>query len=179
MSTQASLGAGVIQTAMRLSACIGLSVSTAVYGYASSTPQGKKDVTFPFDRAYLCSILFAVTGLLFVPFMRIGMQGRKTLPPLSKEKGELLGKEQYCTGDEPTLGSKIVGSFDSSATYKTVKSYFPRWSWEDEREWKNERYRDGNVVYEVCINCLAERRLVLDAAQSNINLFALDSPGSL
>jgi hypothetical protein len=178
MPTQSSLGAGVLQTAMRLSICIGLSISTAVYGSASSTPQGKKNTTFPFEHAYLCSIVFAVVGLLCVPFMRIGMQGGKTPPPLSKESGELVVQKGYHKGSEHTLDSKTdMTSFNSGATHDSIESYFPRWSWEGEREWDAEKYRDGNVVYEVCIKCLAEQRVLLDAAHSNVNAFMEDGPG--
>ena len=171
MPNQSSLGAGVIQTAMRISLCIGLAISTAVYGFSLSTPESKKDIMFPFERAYLCSILFAVVGLLCVPFMRIGMQGGKIPPPFNEESGESVEQERCRTGGEYALGSKTEMSLDSGATRDCEASYFPRWSWESEREWKAERYRDDNVVYEVCIKCLAERRVVLDVTHSNLSGF--------
>lgn len=152
MPNQYSLGAGVIQITMRISLCIGLAISTAVFGFSSSTPESKKDITFPLERAYLCSILFAVVGLLCVPFMRIGMQGGKTLPPFNKESGELVEQERYRTGSEYALGNKTETSLDSGATRDSEESYFSRWSWESEREWKAERYRDDNVVYDVALN---------------------------
>ena len=168
MPNQSSLGAGVIQTAMRISLCIGLAISTAVYGFSSSTPESKKDITFPFERAYLCSISFAVVGLVCVPFMRIGIQGGRTPPLFNKEGGELVEQD---TGGEYALGSKTETRLDSGTTRDSEESYFPRWSWEGDREWKAERYRDDNVVYEVCIKCLAERRVVLDVTHSNLSGF--------
>jgi hypothetical protein len=104
--------------------------------------------------------------------MRIGMQGGKTSPPPSKESGESVEEKEYHKGSEHTLDSKTgTTSFDSFATAASEESYFPRWSWEGEREWDAEKYRDGNVVYEVCIKCLSERRVLLDAAHSNVEQF--------
>jgi hypothetical protein len=111
------------------------------------------------------------------------MQGVKVPLPIEKESGE-LEQERYRTGGEyadrtggeHALGSKTNTSLDSGATYDSEKTYLPRWSWEGERELKAERYRDRNVVYEVCIKCLAERRMVLDAALSNVYGLVQDGP---
>lgn len=81
MPTQSSLAAGVLQTAMRLSISVGLGITAAVYGSVAQTPEGKADVDLPFERAYLCSIMFAVAGLLFIPFMTIGRQGKRSPSP--------------------------------------------------------------------------------------------------
>jgi hypothetical protein len=183
MPTQSSLAAGVLQTAMRLSVSLGLSITAAVYGSSLSTPQARTDITFAFDRAYLCSILFAIIGLLFVPFMRIGKQGGR--PEVEKEKsiyndgvledeppragGEYRDSESQTPDDDPALswsGSKMsLSTQGTRATCGSERSFFPRWSWEGEREWRDQRYQDfggdGHVVYEVCIKCLEERRVVL------------------
>lgn len=180
MPTQSSLGAGVLQTAMRLSISLGLAITAAVYGNAVRTPKGISDVNFPYERANLCSIIFAAIGILFIPFMRIGRQGSKAE---SNDVGEMIEEERPRTGGEYSdrssrdagdqhlhsysehelgleFGSSIV-TVDTCATTGSQDSFFPRWSWESDRDWKDRRYREPNVLYEVCIKCLAERRVVL------------------
>jgi len=185
MPTQASLGAGVLQTGMRLSVSLGLSITAAVYGSSVSTSQAQKDITFAFDRAYLCSIMFALIGLLFVPFLQIGKQGGTVeteeapsgtgQPPqdpemaerqLSRSGGEYKDSESQTPDDDLQISwSNTNTSFTTAGTWGSERSYFPRWSWEEERNWREQRYRDfsgeGNVIYEVCIKCLEERRVVL------------------
>jgi hypothetical protein len=67
-------------------------------------------------------------------------------------------------GRRRTLGYRpSETSLWSAATLGSVNSFFPRWSWETEKDksWPD-RYREKeNVVYEVCIKCLEERRVVL------------------
>src|SRR6266536_4325892 len=180
MPKQSSLAAGVLQTAMRLSVSLGLSVTAAVYGSVSQTPQGREDTTLPFERAYFCSILFAVIGLLFIPFMRIGKQGGKTppnsfrsessiedqRPRTSNEYRDRESDEEEKIESQRGLGSKAsMSSMWSGATAGSEASYFPRWSWEGDREWgidsRKERYAGAKVVYEVCVKCLQERRVTL------------------
>jgi len=76
MSSQASLGAGILQTAMRLSISLGLAISTAVFGVVQNnqpadTMLTDPRTTLPYHRALLCASLFAAVGLIFIPFMRI------------------------------------------------------------------------------------------------------------
>jgi hypothetical protein len=174
MPTQSSLAAGVLQTSMRISISVGLGITAAVYGSVTQTPEGRANVNLPFERAYLCSIMFAVTGLLFVPFMKIGRQGRRSPPP-SITGTTMVEEERPRTGgeysdDHPSSEHRhIIGnkpsqtSLWSSATAGSVDSFFPRWSWEGEIAWPDDRYRpkSSNVVYEVCVNCLEERRVVV------------------
>jgi hypothetical protein len=162
---------------MRLSISLGLAITAAVYGTTSQTSKGRSDVNFPFERAYLCTILFATIGVLFVPFMRIGRQGSKPEP----EEDEMI-MERPTTGGEYTDGSSgehdghshseqdhglglgfgsSTLTVDTMATTGSQQSYFPRWSWEDERQWKDSQYRESNIVYEVCIKCLEERRVIV------------------
>jgi hypothetical protein len=185
MPDQSSLGAGVLQTAMRLSISLGLAITAAVYGTTSHTPKDMSDVNLPFERVFLCSILFAVIGFLFVPFMRIGKQGGG---PETEKNDELL-EERPRTGGEYSdrgsgehddghshshqehqfgleLGSSTL-TVDTMATIGSQQSYFPRWSWEDERQWKDKRLKESNIVYEVCIKCLEERRVVLRENEAN------------
>jgi hypothetical protein len=183
MPDQASLGAGVLQTAMRLSISLGLAITAAVYGTTSHTPKGISNINLPFERAFLCSILFAVIGVLFVPFMRIRKQGDSP----ETEKNEGLLEERPRTGGEYSdrssgehdhhshrdqehqYGLEFGGStltVDTMATTGSQRSYFPRWSWEDERQWKDKRFRESNIVYEVCIKCLEERRVIVKENES-------------
>jgi hypothetical protein len=177
MPSQTSLGAGVLQTAMRISVSIGLAISSGVYGSALSTPQGSANITFAFERAYLCSIVFAGVGCLFIPFMRIGKQGgsRKPMTPSIEtavnrpRTGESTYRDVECqtSYDAEFAFGQSNGSSDTisvACTYGSEESYFPRWSWEEEREWSDQRHRsvgEENVVYEVCVKCLEERKVAV------------------
>ena len=179
MPAQASLAAGVLQTAMRLSLSLGLSITAAVYGSVAQTPQGRADVTFPFERVYLCSMLFALVSLFLVPFLKIGNQGKRPPRPSMEEEAEnirtIVEEERSESGDKyyeylndgrrRTIGYKpSETSLWSAATMGSVNSFFPRWSWETDKQksWPGDRYLEReNVVYEVCIKCLEERRVVL------------------
>ena len=179
MPAQASLAAGVLQTAMRLSLSLGLSITAAVYGSVAQTPQGRADVTFPFERVYLCSMLFALFSLFLVPFLKIGNQGKRSPRPSMEEQVEsirnIVEEERSGSGNKyyeylsderrQTIGYKpSETSLWSAATMGSVNSFFPRWSWETDKEksWPGDRYLEReNVVYEVCIKCLEERRVVL------------------
>lgn len=81
---------GVLQTVMRLSVSLGLSITTALFGSSSRTMQAAKDITFAYDRAFICSIVFASAGLLIIPFLRIeksGVQNSRTGPEM-EENGD-------------------------------------------------------------------------------------------
>jgi hypothetical protein len=174
MPTQSSLAAGVLQTVMRVSISIGLAISAAVYGSVAQTPKGRENANLPFERAYLCSLMFAVVGLLFVPFMKIERQGTKCQPP-SFTGTKIVDEDRPRTGGEYSdrlsteSHRRIISnkpsqtSLWSSATAGSVDSFFPRWSWEPEIAWPDDRYqhRNANVVYEVCIKCLDERVVVV------------------
>jgi hypothetical protein len=178
---------------MRLSVSLGLSITAAVYGSSVSTPQAAKDITFAYDRAFLCSIIFATVGLLFVPFMRIAKQGvpvrgekaaeadevpemAEAVLVLDEERPRLAGEykdeeTQTPNDDQALVWSEGDTSLTSCATYGSYGprhiSWLPRWSWEDDRVWREERYRDfggeEHIVYEVCIKCLAEKRRVVSS----------------
>ena len=183
MPDQASLGAGVLQTAMRLSISLGLAITAAVYGSTSQSSSGISDATFPYERAFLCTIIFSVIGILFVPFMRIGRHGSKA----ESEKDEML-QDRPATGGQ--YSERASGQYDgrqssqeehqigidcgnSSLTINTMAttgsqaSYFPRWSWEDERELRDNKHTEPNVVYEVCIKCLEERKVVVEGNEAH------------
>jgi len=178
MPTQSALGAGVLQTSMRLSVSLGLAITTAGYSSSISTPEAHKDVTFAFGRAYICSIAFAAIGLIFVPFMRIGKQGS---PVVENEKHEDLvaietaasrpQSRNYRDNGSQTQDS-YMGSFLSSTasnssltshltqgTYGSQASYFPRWSWENESDHRDQRDFEEQVTYEICIKCSKSRKV--------------------
>lgn len=149
MPAQASLAAGVLQTAMRLSVSLGLSITAAVYGSSVAAPEAKDNQTFAFDRAYLCTVVFAAVGLLFVPFMRIGIQGtpspvadpEKTTAPTHAPNIEREGNSPphlpISTTDTVLLSSVSNYSMFSQATdilYANEHSYFPSWGWEEEED---------------------------------------------
>lgn len=174
MPTQSSLAAGVLQTTMRVSISIGLAISSAVYGSVAQTPTGKANVDWPFEHAYFCSIAFAATSLLFIPFMIIDRQGTKSPPPpltdnpTLEEDSPRTAAEYFDRGSmEPERHfikpKHSQTSLWSSATVGSVDSFFPRWSWEPEITWPDDRYirRSSNVVCEVCVKCLEERIVVV------------------
>jgi hypothetical protein len=187
MPAQASLAAGVLQTAMRLSLSLGLSITAAVYGSVAKTPQGRANVTFPFERVYLCGILFSLVSLFLVPFLKIGNQGKRSTRPSMEEQAEnirpIVEEERLGSGDKyyeylsdgrrRTIGYKpSETSLWSAATVGSVSSFFPRWSWETDKEksWPGDRYLEReNVVYEVCIKCLEERRVVLQDGNQRVS----------
>ena len=177
MPDQASLGAGVLQTAMRLSISMGLAITAAVYGTTSHTPRGITDIDFPYERAYLCTILFAVVGFLFVTFTRIGKLGGNTDTekksvaicerPRTAGEYSVMSSERRGSGScnsqrdcQYDFGSTIL-SVDTLATTGRQVSFFPRWSWENKHLWKSHRFRESNIVCEVCIKCLEERKVVV------------------
>lgn len=181
MPAQSSLAAGVIQTAYRLSVSVGLGVTTAIYGSTQKTPLGSTDVTFPFERAYLGGIAFAGISLLFIPFMQLDKQGTgDSKPPMTSttlfdsETQESLPRSagEYRDGvsdeGDPSLTTKASQStLGSAATYGSDATYFDRWSWEENPFWPPRpgeyHCHDGasEILYEVCVKCLEERRVIL------------------
>lgn len=176
MPRQASLAAGVLQTAMRLSIAIGLGITSAVFGSTKSSDQHVPGVTAPYFRAHLCGAIFAIIALLFIPFMNIEPQGTKSRETTQLSDGQQLPQRSYSSeqsngststeADVPrTLKSQSSNASGwSGATLQTEGSYFPRWSWEDEKwlESRDNSYRGAEVVYEVCVKCLEERKVVAD-----------------
>lgn len=185
MPTQASLAAGVIQTAYRLSVSIGLGVTYAVYTSAQQTLRGIQDPTLPYVRAYLCGIGFAAVGLIFIPFMQLDMQGDTTLPtkterPFIDEAQEspprAASEYRDSVGEEPArilTSEPSQSSIRTAATCGSQATYFQRWSWEDDPYWPlksgeyNEHSKNADVLYEVCIKCLEERRVILPVRTSD------------
>jgi hypothetical protein len=185
MPTQSSLAAGVLQTAMRLSVSLGLSITAAIYGSSLSNPHAQKDITYAYDRAYLCSIIFAAIGLLLTPFMRIGIQGAKPAVHKEKENGIFCNaptegsSQTHPAGEYRDAASRtpphdhlsVNGSNTSLAPQSTPATsggqhaYLPRWSWDSQSAWRDAQLQcfagGGHVIYEVCIKCLEERRVAL------------------
>lgn len=126
MSEQASLGAGILQTAFRISVTVGIAISSVFYhtalqnqqvqttpamnsGWGVPTPQ--VDASLPFQRAYLCSIVFASIGIalcLVICMMRKtnGVRNAKDRKPTIVEledlsKSALPDEESFATGTGP------------------------------------------------------------------------------
>jgi hypothetical protein len=195
MPTQASLAAGVIQTAYRLSVSIGLGITTAVYSSVQKTPKGMDDVTFPYVRVYICGVAFAAFSLAFLPFMRLEMQGSEEKDPFPTMTGNpfLDPRSQpshpRCAGEyrdaeqAQNLSNKpSQNSIGTEATCGTEATYFQRWSWENDPYWPpnpdgfNRHDSHQDVVYEVCIKCLEERRVILPVRTSDGQGHNHDSP---
>src|SRR3990170_1442447 len=111
MPRQSSLAAGVLQTAMRLCVAIGLGITTAAFGSEQNTPRGHRDIHLSYSRAYLCGIIFACIGLLFVPFMKIEPQGTK---PLKREPTTQSAEHR------PRNGGEYVDDVESEAGVDSV-----------------------------------------------------------
>ena len=184
MPRQASLAAGVLQTAMRLSIAIGLGITAAAYGSVHHIAQEHKAIQLAYSRVYLCGIAFASLGLLFVPFMKIEPQGRKQTPSVpgarSSEQprngGEYIDDTFAEVHRQMSSGQKTVGSKPSKSSVRTDAvtlsegSFFPRWSWEGER-WVASPggiHSGAGIVYEVCINCLKERKVTLGSSDETL-----------
>lgn len=139
MADQASLGAGVLQTAMRLSISLGLAISTAVYGRSSTDdmPLDPLDAatTRPYTHALLCAVAFAAVGLCFTPFMRINTKEAPSCPPVVSEKMPRREKirtlfdhrhayDRYRVPNLPSptpLSNRTSSSAPSNATVSTEK----------------------------------------------------------
>lgn len=178
MRTESSLAAGVLQTAMRLSISLGLAITSAVYMSTGRKLRLQTDVNIPFERAYLCSIIFAGVGILFVPFMRLNTRGKWSPTPLVDEVGsgdhrqDTVGQRSIGTikDDSPEHERRITtlrGS-DSSGSISTVShdsqdSYFQRFSWEGNHERRHSKRVDSveMVIYEVCVKCQEMRCVVV------------------
>jgi hypothetical protein len=106
--------------------------------------------------------------------MKIGMQGKLSPPPSLADKPTVEEDRPRTAGEYSDRTSReshrrIIGnkpsqtSLWSSATAGSVDSFFPRWSWEPEIVWPDDRYqhKSSNVVYEVCVKCLEERMVVV------------------
>jgi hypothetical protein len=132
-------------------------------------------------------MLFALISTFLVPFLKIGNQGKRSPRPSMEEEAEnmrnIVEEERSGSGDKyyeylsdgqrRTIGYKpSETSLWSAATMGSVNSFFPRWSWETDKEksWPGDRYLEReNVVYEVCIKCLEERRVVLQDGNQRVS----------
>ncbi|PBP16863.1 MFS general substrate transporter [Diplocarpon rosae] len=73
--SQSSLGAGILQTVLRLSISLGLAITSAIHGALSTTAFGQAHPTYAYARVFLCTIIFASLSLVIIPFLHIGRQG--------------------------------------------------------------------------------------------------------
>ncbi|KAH8648159.1 major facilitator superfamily domain-containing protein [Tricladium varicosporioides] len=182
MPTQASLAAGIIQTAYRLSVSVGLAITSAVYGTIKKSPKGHMDLTRAFQKAYICGIIFAAVSILFIPFMKLestqqtptssiraSVHGYPSVVQEAPPRSAGEHSDQSDPQSQHNLGSKgSKSSLGSAATNGSADSYFPRWSWEENRYWPPEGQKSNSyngeypeVIYEVCTKCLEERRVIL------------------
>ncbi|KAL2071894.1 hypothetical protein VTL71DRAFT_13129 [Oculimacula yallundae] len=145
-SSQSSLGAGILQTALRLSISTGLAITSAIYGAVGKT--ALSDPTVRYSRVFLCTIVMSSLSLLFVPFLRIGRQGvQRSSHEEDLELHEILDK----------AGSQI--SIISSAS---TRHFGGRWgdgcSGADSWEFGNGDWKWSDVDrFEVCLKCGWER----------------------
>lgn len=79
-SHQQALAGGIFNTVFRLGAAIALGASTAVYSWASATPQGMADPMVPYAKAFQVSVGLSAGSFLFLPFVRLGTQGHAPRP---------------------------------------------------------------------------------------------------
>lgn len=176
MPTQSSLAAGVLQTAMRLSISVGLSVTSAAYGSIASTNAGKENVTLPYKRAYVCGVVFSTLAMCFVPFMKIGRQGKKSSNP-GLHKKSTSGFSLHCAGSTMSAPSSLtykpsrtlnsnrfsVATIRSECSVASAVSWEHRWSSEvEEDRFCGSKFinHDEMMVHEVCTKCLDEIRSV-------------------
>ncbi|RFU32308.1 hypothetical protein B7463_g4050, partial [Scytalidium lignicola] len=153
MSTQASLASGVLQVTMRLSVSMGLTITSAVYGTVIHSPEGQADLSFSYKQTYLCTTVFAILGLACVPFMNIKTHRHRenenqaiTLQGYDPE----TSNTEECTWCKNNREGRIPRNSSRGSEYSMATSYFPRFSWEDEREMllEREKNREGGITYE-------------------------------
>ncbi|KAK2624927.1 hypothetical protein QTJ16_005296 [Diplocarpon rosae] len=73
--SQSSLGAGILQTVLRLSISLGLAITSAIHGALSTTAFGQAHPSYAYSRVFLSTIVFASLSLVIIPFLQIGRQG--------------------------------------------------------------------------------------------------------
>ena len=77
-SDQQSVAGGMFQTATRLAATVGLGISTTVFASAGGSTELSADVPWrPYQATFWVSLVGAVLGLAFTPFLTIGTQGHR------------------------------------------------------------------------------------------------------
>lgn len=150
-SSQSSLGAGILQTALRLSISIGLAITSAIYGAMAQTPYGLSHATYPFSRIFLCTVVISLLSLVLVPFLQIGRQGKKAS---TDEEGFEMQIDVTRSNSQSSLWSSA-----------TARYYRGRWgdgcrasdAWGfTQGGWK---WDDGDR-FEVCLKCGLERVVV-------------------
>ncbi|PQE27300.1 hypothetical protein CJF32_00000270 [Rutstroemia sp. NJR-2017a WRK4] len=188
LPTQSSLGAGIIQTAYRLSISIGLAITSAIYATPSqSTLILSPDA--PFQNVYFCSLGFAIVGCLFVPFMRLGTGGERELGQNNqntKPTGPVQEKDTPDSGWD--TAETRVGTADGDGERKIG---LPRWSWEDRPRGRILRKgfvgcegRNGSMCGsqdsgEMCGKCLLERRVLGSSANTSEEKIESGGSGSM
>ncbi len=148
--SQSSLGAGILQTALRLSISVGLAITSAVYGATAQTPQGRSYPTFAFSRVFLCTIIFASLSLVIIPFLQIGRQGKT---PLDVEE---LFEMNSCSVHRSDSQSSLWSSVSS-------RHFGGRWGGGGGSEgwgYGEESWKWVEVDrFEVCLRCGEERKV--------------------
>jgi len=75
-SEQQSVAAGLLNTATRLAATVGLGIQTSIYNSAGGSAEGAAALKYrPYQTAYWVSLVGSVLGLALAPFLTIGRQG--------------------------------------------------------------------------------------------------------
>lgn len=93
---QQSVAGGMFQTTTRIISAIGLGISTTVFSSAGGSTEIAADVSWrPYQATFWVSLVGAVIGLGFTPFLTIGKQGHRQKPQMERsEKSLETGEKQ-------------------------------------------------------------------------------------
>ncbi|CZS92013.1 related to aminotriazole resistance protein [Rhynchosporium graminicola] len=163
-ASQSSLGAGILQTALRLSISSGLAITSAIYGAMSQTPRGLSNPTFPFNRAFLCTVVMASISLLLVPFLHIDRQGmKKNSDEEAYELDAILRKSLSQVSIKSSASTRYFGG-----RWGDGCSGADAWGF-GEGDWKWSEYDR----FEVCLEC-GQERVALDHDHIELTKNAFD-----
>lgn len=81
---QQSLAGGIANVVTRLGSSVAMGITTAVYTSVQLSPDNETDPMLRYNRTFLTWLAFCGFGAMFVPFMRLGMQG---VPPKQEARG--------------------------------------------------------------------------------------------
>lgn len=90
---QQSVAGGMFQTTTRIVSAVGLGVSTTIFSSAGGSTEISADVPWrPYQATFWVSLVGAVLGLAFTPFLTIGKQGHRQKSQNSQSQADAGNK---------------------------------------------------------------------------------------
>ncbi|KAK9776537.1 putative Major facilitator superfamily domain-containing protein [Seiridium cardinale] len=161
-----SLGASLLQTAMRLGFPIGLAITTAVW---TSFRFHGEDLMLAYSKAFIATTAFASFSLAIAPFTRIGRQGY----PGQKSDKETKQDIEKVSDHRPSKRWSYVETISSKSTMASPKPELPpirttslsselsmiEKNRNSSRDTEISETAKPKIVWVVCEQCNASRRI--------------------